>query len=63
MGSIMGFYMPVGVYTTNGPEACHYVAEHSDAEVVIVENNTHLEKYLKVINLKIWKYHNTTIPL
>lgn len=21
-GSIFGFYLPVGVYTTNGPEAC-----------------------------------------
>ncbi len=40
--------MPVGVYTTNGAEACHYVAEHSDAEVIVVENNTHLDKYLAV---------------
>jgi long-chain-fatty-acid--CoA ligase ACSBG len=48
MGSILGFYMPVGVYTTNGAEACHYVAEHSDAEVIVVENNTHLDKYLAV---------------
>lgn len=40
--------MPVGVYTTNGAEACHYVAEHSDAEVIVVENNTHLDKYLAI---------------
>jgi long-chain-fatty-acid--CoA ligase ACSBG len=53
MGSILGFYMPVGVYTTNGAEACHYVAEHSDAEVIVVENNTHLDKYLAVKFLKI----------
>ena len=30
--------MPVGVYTTNNPEACLYAAEHSDWEIVIVEN-------------------------
>ena len=40
--------MPVGVYTTNAPEACKYVAEHSDAEVVIAENRAHLAKYLEV---------------
>ena len=30
--------MPVGVYTTNNPDACWYVADHSDCEVVVVEN-------------------------
>ncbi len=45
-GSIFGFFMPVGVYTTNGPDACQYVAEHSNAEVVVVENIIHLKKYL-----------------
>jgi long-chain-fatty-acid--CoA ligase ACSBG len=47
-GSIFGNFLPVGVYTTNGPEACQYVSSHSDAEVVVVENKEHLEKYLKV---------------
>jgi len=37
-GSIFGNYLPVGVYTTNGPDACQYVSEHSDAEVIILEN-------------------------
>ena len=46
MGSVLGFFMPVGVYTTNRADACQYVAEHSDAEVVVVENAEHLEKYL-----------------
>lgn len=49
-GSIFGYYLPVGIYTTNGPEACQYVTSHSDCEVVVLENRTHLEKYLKVWN-------------
>lgn len=49
--------MPVGVYTTNGPDACQYVAEHSDAEVIVVENKIHLEKYLQIWNkLPMLKY-------
>jgi long-chain-fatty-acid--CoA ligase ACSBG len=48
MGSIFGFFLPVGVYTTNGPDACKYVAEHSDAEVVVLESKEHLKKYLQV---------------
>lgn len=40
--------MPVGVYTTNGPDACKYIAEHSEAEMALVENKEHLDKYLKV---------------
>jgi long-chain-fatty-acid--CoA ligase ACSBG len=37
-GSIFGRFLPVGIYTTNGPEACHYVSENSEAEIVVVEN-------------------------
>lgn len=37
-GSIFGHYLPVGVYTTNSPDACKYVSNHSDAEMIIVEN-------------------------
>jgi len=28
-GSILGHYLPIGMYTTNGPEACEYIANHS----------------------------------
>lgn len=45
-GSIFGYYLPVGIYTTNGPDACHYIADHSDCEVVIAENQEHLKKFL-----------------
>lgn len=37
-GSIFGNYLPVGIYTTNNSDACHYVADHSDCEVAVVEN-------------------------
>ena len=30
---------------TNGPEACHYVTNHSKAEVIVVEGNKQLKKY------------------
>jgi long-chain-fatty-acid--CoA ligase ACSBG len=39
MGSIFGGFMPVGVYTTNNDEACYYVADNSDCELVVVEDN------------------------
>lgn len=47
-GSILGNYLPIGIYTTNGPDACEYIANHSECEVVVLENVTHLEKYIAV---------------
>lgn len=47
-GSILGNYLPIGIYTTNGPDACQYIANHSECEVVILENIGHLEKYIAV---------------
>ncbi len=37
-GSIMANILPVGIYTTNTPEACYYITDHSEAEVLIAEN-------------------------
>jgi len=37
-GAIFAKVLPVGVYSTNGPEACKYIAEHSEAEMIVVEN-------------------------
>ena len=28
-GSIFGHYLPIGQYTTNSPDACAYIANHS----------------------------------
>jgi len=37
-----------GIYTTNLPEACHYISEHSRAEIIILENNKQLAKYAQI---------------
>ena len=47
-GGIYSSVLPVGVYTTNNAEACQYVAEHSEAEIVLAENKEQLKKYLQV---------------
>ena len=30
-GSIFGNFLPIGIYTTNGSDACEYIANHSEA--------------------------------
>lgn len=47
-GTIAAGGVPAGVYTTNGPDACRYIAEHSDAKVVVCEGQKQLEKFLKI---------------
>lgn len=37
-----------GIYTTNGPEACKYISEHSQAKVVVLEGVKQLEKYYSI---------------
>ena len=48
MGAILAGCLPAGIYTTNGPESCHYVASHCAAAVVLVENEVQLKKILSV---------------
>jgi long-subunit acyl-CoA synthetase (AMP-forming) len=40
--------LPAGVYTTNTPEQCHYIAEHAEAVVAVVENPDYLERFLAI---------------
>jgi long-subunit acyl-CoA synthetase (AMP-forming) len=40
--------VPVGIYTTNSPEQCKYIAGHSDSNIVIVENHEQLAKFLEI---------------
>jgi len=35
-----------GIYSTNGPEACYYIAAHSEASVIVAENLEQLAKLL-----------------
>lgn len=37
-----------GIYATNSPEACHYVAHDSKANIIVVENQKQLDKILQV---------------
>lgn len=39
----------MGIYTTNSAEACQYVAENCQANILVVENNKQLQKILQVI--------------
>lgn len=38
-----------GVYPTNNAEACHYQAEHSEAEVIVVDSIEQLKKYQSIL--------------
>ncbi|CAD8081672.1 unnamed protein product [Paramecium primaurelia] len=48
MGSVHSHNLPVGIYTTNNPEACFYVSEHSECELVVVDTREQLNKYLQI---------------
>ncbi|XP_017307775.1 long-chain-fatty-acid--CoA ligase ACSBG2 isoform X2 [Ictalurus punctatus] len=48
IGCIMAGGLAVGIYTTNSPEACHYVAYSCEANVLVVENDKQLAKILQV---------------
>ncbi|XP_036144018.1 very long-chain-fatty-acid--CoA ligase bubblegum-like isoform X2 [Monomorium pharaonis] len=37
-----------GIYTTNSPKACHYCAEHSRANIIVVEDDKQLQKILQI---------------
>jgi len=40
--------LAAGIYTTNGPKACHFIAHHSKAKIIIVENHEQLKKILAI---------------
>lgn len=40
--------MPAGIYTTSSLEQCKYIAEHSEAAVVVVEDREQLDKFLEI---------------
>ncbi|XP_008331216.1 long-chain-fatty-acid--CoA ligase ACSBG2-like isoform X2 [Cynoglossus semilaevis] len=48
IGAIYAGGFAVGIYTTNSPEACQYVAENCKANVIVVENHKQLEKILQI---------------
>ncbi|XP_054645190.1 long-chain-fatty-acid--CoA ligase ACSBG2 isoform X2 [Dunckerocampus dactyliophorus] len=48
IGAILAGGFAVGIYTTNSPEACQYVAENCKANILVVENHKQLQKILQV---------------
>lgn len=46
-GAIVAGCISAGIYSTNLPESCHYITEHSKAEVLCVDSNQQLVKYAK----------------
>ncbi|XP_068938972.1 long-chain-fatty-acid--CoA ligase ACSBG2 [Petaurus breviceps papuanus] len=48
VGAIFAGGLVVGIYTTNSPDACEYVINHSQANVLVVENDTQLQKIFQV---------------
>jgi len=38
LGGIFYNCVSSGVYATNGPETCLFQAEHSEAEIIVVDN-------------------------
>jgi long-subunit acyl-CoA synthetase (AMP-forming) len=45
LGAVAARAVPAGIYTTNTPEQCQYVATHCDARVAFVENAEQLTKF------------------
>ncbi|XP_056314507.1 long-chain-fatty-acid--CoA ligase ACSBG2-like isoform X2 [Danio aesculapii] len=48
VGCILAGGLSTGIYTTNSPEACQYVADDCKANVLVVENNKQLTKILQI---------------
>lgn len=48
MATICAGGIATGIYTTNSPEACHYILDHSRANIVVVENAEQLQKILTI---------------
>jgi long-subunit acyl-CoA synthetase (AMP-forming) len=47
-GAIFAGAVPGGIYTTNSPEQCHFIAEHSEASIAVVENEEQLAKFMAI---------------
>eukprot|EP00760_Papus_ankaliazontas_P010100 PhM_4_TR14202/c0_g1_i1/m.70140/K15013/ACSBG; long-chain-fatty-acid--CoA ligase ACSBG len=47
-GAMMAGGKSAGVYPTNTPDACEYIVEHAESEVVVVDTVANLKKFLEV---------------
>jgi long-subunit acyl-CoA synthetase (AMP-forming) len=48
MAAIFAGGIPGGIYTTNSPEQCRYIAHHSQAAIAVVENAAQLAKFKQI---------------
>lgn len=48
MAGIFAGAVPGGIYTTNSPEQCHFIAHHSEANIAVVENAEQLAKFKEI---------------
>lgn len=48
VGCIFAGGLAAGIYTTNSPEACQYVAANCEANVLVVEDKKQLDKILQI---------------
>ena len=50
LAGIFAGAVPGGIYTTNSPEQCRYISEHSEANIAVVENADQLAKFKQIRN-------------
>jgi len=66
IGSIFANMIAAGVYTSNNPETCVYIANHSESEVILVEDMKQYKKYYSAAEeVKTVKYYimwNEPVP-
>ncbi len=48
LAGIFAGAVPGGIYVTNSPEQCRYVAQHSEANIAVVENAAQLAKFKQI---------------
>ncbi|XP_071425048.1 long-chain-fatty-acid--CoA ligase ACSBG1 isoform X2 [Pithys albifrons albifrons] len=48
VGAVFAGGIVTGIYTTNSPEACQYIAHDSKTNIMVVENQKQLEKIMQI---------------
>lgn len=48
VGTIFAGGVAAGIYTTNSPSACEYIAKHSDSAVIVCDGVKQLEKFVAI---------------
>lgn len=66
IGAIFAGGVAAGIYTTNNPPACEYIAKHSDSVVVVCDGVAQLEKFVAIEKnlpkLKALVIYNEPVP-